>query len=234
MTIKLDIDRTLETIALLRLRINERFPDSGLSGVCTGLYEIGLQTKENIKSLAKPIWWLRISFALLISITIIIPIYIFFYNQEINLIHLYPIKSAEELESTIQILIFSAAAIFFFVKLEESIKTKRILSYLYQLRTIAHIIDMHQLTKEPKSLLATRTKNSPTRDLTNPQLLRYLDYCCELLSLTSKISALYSNDFKNALILDTINEIEDLTLGLTQKIWQKINIISKETGTKHP
>ena len=57
------------------------------------------------------------------------------------------------------------------------------------------------------------------------ELGRYLDYCSELLSLTSKLAALYSERFSDSVILQAVDEVETLTTGLSRKIWQKIMIL---------
>lgn len=92
---------------------------------------------------------------------------------------------------------------------------------------MAHVIDMHQLTKDPESLLETyqQTKSSPKRAMTAFELQRYLDYCSEMLSMISKIATLYVQDFPDTEVVDVVNEIESLTTGLSRKIWQKIMIL---------
>ena len=56
-------------------------------------------------------------------------------------------------------------------------------------------------------------------------LARYLDYCSEMLSLTGKVAALYVQNFEDGVALQAVNEIEDLTTGLSRKIWQKLTIV---------
>jgi hypothetical protein len=98
---------------------------------------------------------------------------------------------------------------------------------LNKLRSIAHIVDMHQLTKDPDQLLGEggTTATSSQRIMTRFALSRYLDYCSELLSLTSKVAALYVQDSQDPVLLDAVNDVETLTTGLSRKIWQKIMII---------
>ena len=43
-----------------------------------------------------------------------------------------------------------------------------------------------------------------------------------MLSLTGKIAALYLKDFDDSVVVSAVNEIEELTTGLSRKIWQKI------------
>src|SRR2546429_258764 len=65
----------------------------------------------------------------------------------------------------------------------------------------------------------------PGHSLRSSCLSRYLDYCSELLSLTSKVAALYVQDSQDPVLLDAVNDVETLTTGLSRKIWQKIMII---------
>lgn len=94
-------------------------------------------------------------------------------------------------------------------------------------RSLVRIVDMHQLTKDPDTVLRERkvTASSPTRALTPFELGRYLDYCSELLSVTSKVAALYAQQLEDPVILDAVNEVESLTVGLSAKIWQKLVIL---------
>jgi len=83
------------------------------------------------------------------------------------------------------------------------------------------------LTKSPEAALAksTDTTSSPKRTLSAFELGRYLDYCSELLSLIGKISALYSQSLDDPVVLNAVDDIEDLTTELSQKIWQKITLL---------
>jgi hypothetical protein len=98
---------------------------------------------------------------------------------------------------------------------------------LQGLRGYAHVVDMHQLNKDPAALAANlpRTRSSPERDLSPQELLRYLDYCSELLSVISKFAALYSQYSRDRVVIETVNDVEQLSSMLSAKIWQKIMII---------
>ena len=56
-------------------------------------------------------------------------------------------------------------------------------------------------------------------------LARYLDYCSELLSLSSKIAALHMQYMNDSVVLDAVNDIETLAASLSNSIWQKIMIL---------
>jgi hypothetical protein len=124
-------------------------------------------------------------------------------------------------EAGVGSLFFLAAAGAFLWSLELRVKRGRVFSALHELRSLAHIVDMHQLPKDPLPREpATDTEFSPVRELTRFELTRYFTYCSELLSLVSKIAALYVRNLN-----DSVDEIEELCTGLSQKIWQKIDVL---------
>ncbi len=133
----------------------------------------------------------------------------------------------QTLESAVNDLVFLAVAIYFLMTVERRLKRRDALRAIHELRSIAHIIDMHQLTKDPERVtsLAPTTASSPQHLLSRPELGRYLDYCSELLSVTSKLAVLYAERFDDPVVLDAVNDIEELTSGLSRKIWQKIMIL---------
>ncbi|HLA64366.1 MAG TPA: hypothetical protein VK610_08045, partial [Rhodothermales bacterium] len=71
------------------------------------------------------------------------------------------------------------------------------------------------------------TASSPTRTMSAPELGRYLDYCSEMLSLTSKVAALFVQHLNDPVVLSAVNEIENLATGTSGKIWQKITLLER-------
>ena len=124
-------------------------------------------------------------------------------------------------------MVYVAIAVFFLVTIEIRVKRRRALRAIHELRAIAHVIDMHQLTKDPEWVLdrGRETGVLPPRTMSRFELSRYLDYCSEALSLTGKVAALYIRDFDDTVALQAVNEVEDLTTGLSRKIWQKLSIL---------
>jgi hypothetical protein len=114
---------------------------------------------------------------------------------------------------------------------EARLKRMRALKELHVLRSMAHVVDMHQLTKDPERLLhgGSDTASSPKRDMTAFQLARYLDYSSELLAIVSKVAAIYVQRFNDAETVRAAGDIEDLTVGLSRNIWQKILILDQIT-----
>ena len=72
---------------------------------------------------------------------------------------------------------------------------------------------------------ARPTDSSPERKLTRFELGRYLSYCSELFSLSSKAAALYAQYLNDPVVLAAVNDIETLAAGLSNKVWQKIMIL---------
>src|SRR5262249_44355263 len=137
-------------------------------------------------------------------------------------------------EASLQDLVYLGIAIYFLTTLEGRLKRRRALKAIHELRAMAHIIDMHQLTKDPERVMGAGTgadtPSSPARSMTGFQLSRSLDYCSEMLSLLRKWAAIYVQDFTDAVTLAAVNEVEDLCNGLSRKIWQKIMILDREIG----
>jgi len=130
-------------------------------------------------------------------------------------------------EAGINELIFLGLALYFLISLETRLKRHAALQALHRLRSIAHVVDMHQLTKDPAYLLSPmqETESSPSNTLTRQELIRYLDYCAEMLALDSKLAALFAQNMDDPVVLAAVNEMESLTQGLAGKIWQKIMIL---------
>lgn len=222
----LDVDRVAATIDLLRRRVQERFPGSGLAQVCGELDRIAEQTRQRAAWIARPILGLRLASGALIALILAGLAGTLFSlhapSEGFNLLAFIQV-----LESGINDVVLIGAAVFFLTTIETRIKSGRALAALRELRAVAHIIDMHQLTKDPEWLCARGESSAllPERRMTRFELSRYLDYCSEALSLTGKLAALYIQGFDDDVALSAVNEIESLTTGLSRKIWQKLMIL---------
>ena len=221
----LDPVKIIETIATLRLRVQERFPNSGLGRVCDKCLEIGKQAQQRSVFIDRPIYWLRTSIWLLIvflSITVLVAI------------AFLPRKLADITEDwqTIEAIssqsLLIAAGLFFLMSLEKRFKRRRALAAIHELRSVAHVIDMHQLTKDPERLLRNwvSSQHSPKLSMSSFELGRYLDYCVEMLSLLGKIAAVYVQRFDDEVALEAASEVEMLINGLVVRIWQKTMLLS--------
>jgi hypothetical protein len=181
-----------------------------------------------IEHLRRPLWWVRALAAIAIWLLLALALWALF--QLAHMSRAGSIGVAEFLQATdaaANQLLFLALSVIFLVSLEVRIKRRTALRLLHRLRSVAHVVDMHQLTKDPESVLrpASATASSPVRKLSRAELARYLDYCSELLALTSKLAALHAQHLQDPVVLDAVNDIESLTADLSRKIWQKITIL---------
>ena len=238
---KLIPEEIVNTIARLHQRIIDRFPDSGLGGVCEELLAVAKNAQQRSEWISRPVRWLRwlvFFICLLILAASLGSLYLFFYGggdptasaelPETQIQTLGLADFVQVLEAGLNDIVLIGAAIFFLLTLETRYKRTRALKAIHELRSIAHIIDMHQLTKDPHRLRSKKlfaSSVSPKFSMTPFLLRRYLDYCSEMLSLTGKIGALYVQRFDDGVALASASELETLTTGLSRKIWQKILIL---------
>jgi len=216
------------TITQLKRRIEARFPGSGLSRVAGELMQLAEANKEVLRQLRRPLWWLRGLIGL--ALTAVAGIVLWAVAQ------LVPVAgnglggfadALQGVEAATNEVILLSLILLFLVSLENRFKRRTALRMLHRLRSIAHVVDMHQLTKDPDFALRSTeaTVASPERTLSQSELARYLDYCSELLALTSKLAALLAQHQQDVVVLSAVNDIEVLTSGFSRKIWQKITIL---------
>ncbi|KPK65786.1 MAG: hypothetical protein AMS21_03870 [Gemmatimonas sp. SG8_38_2] len=229
--LKLDVHRIIETIQALRIRIEERFPDSGLGRVAERLESIATHTGERLQRVTRPNVPLRATVVIVTLTVVALPMIILVLTDlPVTVPDIWELVQA--VDAAVQDVIFVGLLLFFLYTLENRIKRRRALHFLRELRALAHIIDMYQLTKDPDRFLGGRsdTPSSPTREMGKYRLGRYLDYCSEMLSLVSKLAALYAQSIDDPVVLAAVDEVEGLTSGLSSKIWQKIITIGRSTG----
>ena len=224
--LRLDGERVLATAELLRERVERRFPDSGLARVARELCRVAGQARERATAIARPNRALRAGVGALI-VLILAGLAATAASLRAPAEPLSLLAFIAALESGINDVVFVGVGIFFLVTMETRIKRHRALPAISELRAIAHLIDMHQLTKDPEWVQprGAETGVVERRRLTAFELARYLDYCSEMLSVTGKVAALYAQDLEDGVVLAAVNEVEDLTTGLSRKVWQKLMIL---------
>ena len=223
---QLDSDKIVDTVQTLHRRMKERFPQLGLVEVCEKLLEISRLARERSARIARPIPWVRA----ISGVVIVAVLMTFGWTMASAKAPDEPLSVAEivqVMEAGINDVVLIGATIFFLITLETRIKRGKALKAIHELRSIAHIIDMHQLTKDPERILrqGTDTQSSPKQSMTQFELSRYLDYCSEMLSLTGKVAALYVQEFEDSAAVAAVNDIETLTTSLARKIWQKLMVL---------
>jgi hypothetical protein len=225
---KLRIELIEKTLADLRNRIEERFPDSGLGRVSTELVGIAQETGRVLDRIRQPRVLVRIGIGLALTVIAALVVGLLFlvrpapgaFDDDLGAL-------LQTVESAGQDLIFFSIAVYFLLTLESRLDRRQSLHSLRRLRSIVHIVDMHQLTKDPEHLLSPgqRTPSSPEQRFTRFELARYLDYCTELLSISSKLAALHAQHLDDPVVLKAVSDIEGLASSLSNKVWQKIVIL---------
>lgn len=226
---KLDPNKIVETAARLSKRIEERFAGSGLSRVASELEQVTREASVLSAYLQKPHVPLRVasgtSVIALASVVVLAAVKL----QGELAPHVWS-DWVQGLEALVNDVVFVGVAAYFLLGLEVRRKRARALQALHVLRSLAHIVDMHQLTKDPESLVAgPATPSSPERRMSAFELTRYLDYSTELLAIVSKVAALYVQEFSDPVTLEAASDVEDLAVNLSRTIWQKIVILDRVT-----
>jgi hypothetical protein len=220
--------RIIETIRALGARIQERFPDRGLARVARQQLAVAENTVAQMEWVRRPILWVRATVGAVIVLLVALLAGIAM-RLEVNAEGIALPELLQATEAAINELVFLGAAILFLATVESRIKRQKALGALRELRALAHIVDMHQLTKDPDRVVEApraQTPSSPQPTMTRPELARYLDYCSEMLALNSKVAALYAQNLHDPVVLAAVDEVETLTTGLSAKIWQKLVILN--------
>ncbi|MEN0067391.1 MAG: hypothetical protein AAGA48_34995 [Myxococcota bacterium] len=223
MALGLKVTKVAETASRLTQRVAERFPESSLLALCKALQSTAEQTRRRANRIARPNLWLRMLVLLVIGGALAS------FGWVVN--HLITTNSitleTTSLEAGANLMILAGTAIWFLVTLEQRMRRRQVLERLHELRSLAHIVDMHQLTKDPTVILSNGapTASSPARNMSVFELGRYLDYCTEMLSIVGKLAAVYGERTRDTEVVAAVNDLETLTTGLGRKVWQKIMLL---------
>ncbi len=218
-----------QTIEKLRLRIHDRFPSSGLCDLCGVLMRTAKDVENQIEWIETPNMFYRLIVGIVLLGSVVGLGYtistVEFAGESFTLADLVQLT-----DSAFNNIILIGAAILFLISIESRAKRRKVIKCVNKLRSIAHLIDAHQLTKDPniKASGEGNTVNSPKRSLAPYELNRYLDYCSEMLSLVGKVGFLYVQKFDDPVAVKSVNDLENLTTGLSRKVWQKIMILRSQ------
>lgn len=218
----------IATLEMLQRRIVERFPAASLAKVCAELIVVAGESRARTARIARPDYGLRIATgAVLIGGLALLVLGAASLEVKREGTNVYGILQG--IESGFNIVLLMGAAVFFLVTLETRIKRRVAMDGLHELRSIVHVIDMHQLTKDPTALTAAArtTESSPPRKIGAYDLGRYLDYCSEMLSLIAKVAALYAQSSKDPVVVEAVSDIGQIATNLSSKIWQKITLVQR-------
>jgi hypothetical protein len=221
----LDETKIVGSLTALRDRIQNQFPDSGLGRVADELIAVAGEVAECAEYLSRTNWPIRIFAGLLIG-GMFLTLYLAGPRVELPE-GAHKFSDVQSIAAVCNIAAVVGVAVLFLLRLETNLKRKRAHGVLHELRSLAHVIDMHQLAKDPagRRMPEPEITESPKGAMNPASLGRYLDYCTDLLSLTGKLSALLVQRYKDDVVLSEVNEIEALTGSLSGRIWQKIRLL---------
>lgn len=227
---RLDPDRIALTAGRLASRVAERFPGSGLAQVADELASLAKRAGRDTRTLSRPSYPLRAAVAVVIVVGLLGQLWAVSIVDWWNLGLIGdPLAITPVIESAVNLLLLMFAGAWFLMTLEQRLRRGRVQRWMHRLRSFAHVIDMHQLTKDPTVLLRPppRTPSSPERRMDRVALARYLDYCAEMLAVTGKLSALMAGESDDHVIIAGASDVENLCTDLGRKVWQKIMILGE-------
>jgi hypothetical protein len=229
----LDAARIIDTAVALRGRIQERFPRAGLCKIAGEVEVVALESAERASKCAQPQWQIR-SVAIALTVMGVAGVLMLVTHLQFNFSHEGVSQLLQDIYNILNDMILFGVGLVFLWSWEGRIKRGRALRALHELRSLAHIVDMHQFTKDPENLAKLKPEDAvqPKGPVNLEELIRYLVFCTDLLGLFGKISALYAQELQDGIVLASVTEIEELSTALSQKIWQKIAIIERKEGAK--
>lgn len=208
-------DKLIETADRLASRIVGRFPRAGLGKVAVAVAEVTRNAVDTAERINRPNWGLRIGLIALASVIVAVAVAVAVAGIEDRKALLEFVRVASGAA------VWLSAAVVFFWTLETRFKRGKAVKAMHELRSLAHIIDMHQLSKDPEC------PEDADRAYDREAMGYYLNYCSELLAILSKIGQLYVEDFPDGTTMAAVDQLENLTTGLSQKIWQKLMILEQ-------
>jgi hypothetical protein len=213
----------------LEARIRARLPGRRLAEVAHRLSaqvpEIHDGFEGSYERFKRTQWWSRAASIVIVVATVVALVFALrdlFETGDLHTRDLVPL-----VESTINDIVFAAIAVFFLWALPERRERRTLVGLLHQLRSMAHVVDMHQLDKDPEQARTdyVPTDKSPQNRMNAEELHHYFDYCSELVSLIAKTAALCAERTSDPVVLGTVSNLETLAAQMSQKIWQKISLL---------
>ncbi len=171
----IDPVRLTGTIDKLEQRITARFPGAGLGAACAQLKAIARRAEARAALIAAPNTLLRALIVLLAAGGVVL-----FGALVMVLVSALRLRSDESLSGAVQgvdaafnLALLLGAALLFAASLEARMKRGRALTDVHELRALVHVIDMHQLTKDPSATVmpGSATAASPVRTMTAFELI---------------------------------------------------------------
>jgi hypothetical protein len=219
----------IATVDYIAHTIKERFPDSALAKIAREIYESSKKMDSNVDRILKPRPWLRVLSIVLTLLLVLFGMALIFLSFRMVIYNLKEVASTADflqgIDSVMSALVLLGGALFFLITGEQKIRRRQTLHHLNELRAVAHVIDLHQLKKDPAIV-------NKEQKLSQQRTAEYLDYCSDLLSIIGKMAAYYEKNIEDNEVREAAEGVENLTTGLSRKIWQKIMITQLDKHKK--
>jgi hypothetical protein len=221
---EIDPTKLIHTVSKMADRVEEQFPASGLAAVANEVAAVAEGTVARVAEIKRPRIGLRITVGIMVLLVVSGPFLFSFllsFSEEVT-------NLGDFLEATdagLHMLLVLGGGIFFLVGMENQIHRNQALEALAEFRSLAHLVDLHQINKDPglDSVLAPHHDTRTVRS--DEALASYLDFSGDLLSIVGKLAAYYAQNLSDRVVLDAVNEIETLTSSLSNKLWLKILVL---------
>ena len=223
---EIDPEKLVQTARKLSEGVSNEFPGSGLAALADEVAALSRETVCRVTFFVRPNWLLRIGVGFLVLLGVIGP-FLFYrlirFSEEVKSLS----EFMEATDAGLHMLLVLGGGVAFLITFESRIRRNRALAAIAEFRSLAHLIDLHQINKDPgidSKPLADGVQDRRAVK-SDEELGRYLDCCCDLLSVVGKLAAFYAQYLRDRVVLDAVNEIEHLTNQLSSKLWLKILIV---------
>jgi hypothetical protein len=215
---KLDPEKLLETSGKLAAWITTELPGSHLASVAQEVQAVTREALARAEAIRRPNFFLRAGLAAVLLAVL---------GAVVHQLLSHPLQEVLKfLDDTKGWGIYAVGFVIFFVTLEVRLKRRKALQAVHELLSLAHIIDMHQLAKDPE-LERFRKKDEHANLIFAEKRKVYLHACTALLALVSKIGQLYVDHFPDAVATRAVNDFEEVANGMAMKIWSKLQTLER-------
>lgn len=220
----IDPDKLILTVSKLADRVEDEFPASGLSAVANEVVVVAEGTVARVEEIEKPRIFLRVMVGILVVAALAGPFLfsvLLTFSEKVN-------NLGDFLEATdagLHLLLILTGGVIFLVGLENRLKRNQALEALAEFRSLAHLVDLHQINKDPGLDRMVPPEPDERTVKSDEALANYLDFSGDLLSIIGKLAAFYAQSLRDRVVLDAVNEIETLSSSLSNKLWLKILVL---------
>ena len=149
----LDPDKLIKTSAALAAWIDKDFNHAHLASVAANVHRLTQEAVVTAERIRRPIWPLRIGIWGLVLAFVAGAVHQLVTHRLDEILHF--------LDDTKGAALYIGAFLLAFITLEVRLKRRKAIQAVHELRSLAHIIDMHQLAKDPQIERFREKKDEP-------------------------------------------------------------------------